>query len=184
MVTWIGVAGEGVTPSLERLRPGGDAGAVALRVQVGDTAWTTVLRPGGPRTPAPVWTVAGIESDARMLQVEHAQGRLKSLAAAEFTEVRALNAAITIEAETRVTDLHLRTIGDVAELRSSAPPRRLILAGGALASVRAVRLNGRELLTPGPRDAVVVDAHDWAWADPTADALPGHVLAGNHSCVA
>ena len=62
-----------------------------------------------------------------------------------------------------VHDLHATLVGDLLDMRASEPPPHLRLQGSALARVRRVRLNHREIPAPPSRqpNTLVIDGVDW-----------------------
>jgi len=162
MVWWIG---DGTAmPSLERLNVDCDwmANTIALRLRQGDQAWTTVLRPGETRQRDGRSCSSGdFNSDGRVLQYGMRDGTLRTVGLTDVSQLLSLrDGLVSIVSETHVDDLHCRIDGEYLDLCAGRPPSDLRLEGSALAAVRIVRLNGRELGRTG--EAIELLSSDWA----------------------
>jgi hypothetical protein len=166
MLTWVGSGAD--APSLERLQseadPSGDA--LAVRVVQNDCAWTTVLRPGEPAIRATrSCAAADYQTNARVLQYTTRGNALVRLSIADGTHVLSLrDGLLSVAADDHLDDLSLSMTTDVLELFASHPLGRLNIQGSALASMSAVRLNGRDLPVTfsGRRDSLEIPASAWA----------------------
>ena len=144
--TWIGGGDE--LPTLERVRVECDglSGAVGLRLRQSDRRWTTLLRPGESiDREGRSCASAEYHSDARLVQYGTTAGVLTSLSLADVSHLLALqDGLISVASEVRVPDLHISVEREAIDIVSTSPPPYLRLDGSSLASVKRVRLNGRE----------------------------------------
>jgi hypothetical protein len=162
MAWWIG---DGETmPSVARLHVDCDwmSNTIALRVYQGDHAWTTMLRPGEtPEREGRSCSSGDYHSDGRLTHYCMCDGALRTVSLADVSQLLSLrDGLISIVSETHVEDLHCRLDGEYLEVCTGKPPARLKLEGGALAAVKTVRLNGRELGRTG--EAIELLSSDWA----------------------
>jgi hypothetical protein len=162
MVWWIGDGA--AMPSLERLDVDCDwmANSIALRVRQRDQEWTTVLRPGEtPQRDGRSCSSGDYHSDGRVFHYGMRGGALRTVSLADASQLLSLrDGLISIVSDTHVEDLHCRIDGEYLELYASKPPSDLRVEGGALAAVRIVRLNGRDLERTG--ETIELLSSDWA----------------------
>jgi uncharacterized heparinase superfamily protein len=160
--SWVG--GGDQVPTLERVRVECDAlsGAVGLRLRRGNRRWTTLLRPGeGVDREERSCSSAEYHSDARLVQYGATAGALTSLSLADVSHALALqDGLISVASEVRVPDLHLTVGYETVDIVSTSPPPSLRLHGARLATVKRVRLNGREQRPTG--EAIELFSSDWA----------------------
>jgi hypothetical protein len=168
-MTWLAPADSAwsVAPRLERLAPAADPGSTAIGARVIDGPRTSVflLRPGGT-APAQAGHGCGIldyQTDARVLHYSEA-GRLLTLDVIDASHALALRDGwISVAASEPVSDLHVALAGETLDVEASEPPPQLRLQGSALAPVRRIRLNQREMPLPASNlpDSVAIDGVDW-----------------------
>ena len=165
LVTWIG-AGDG-TPALERLAVARDSDptAIAARVAAGDRTSVFLIRPG--RT-ASVETssvsVLDYETDARVLHYQTVAETSIVLDLIDATYARASGEGwLSLEADAPFADLHVGVTDGILDLKTLDPPARLRLSGAAVAALRGLRLNDREvgLMPAGPDGTLTVEEHHW-----------------------
>lgn len=167
--TWVGTGAE--PPTMERVpvRCEG-AGALGWRVTQGASRWTTILAPGdaGLRDARGVAT-ADYHADAGLVQYGVRDGgALIALALADASHLLSLqDGLISIAAEAMLPDLHVAIEREIVTIVAASPPPFLRLEGTPLASVRAIRLNGRDhpIVTraaTGRRDVIELVSTDWA----------------------
>jgi hypothetical protein len=88
-------------------------------------------------------------------------GALTSLSLADVSHALALqDGLISVASEVRVPDLHLTVGYETVDIVSTSPPPSLRLHGARLATVKRVRLNGREQRPTG--EAIELFSSDWA----------------------
>jgi hypothetical protein len=166
-LTWL-AAGRGAVagPTLERIVPTADPAGAAIAARVIDAGRSAVflVRPGEPSSrDTRACGVLAYQSDARVLHYAEA-GRLLTLDLVDASHALALRDEwISVAAGDQVRDLHLAFAGDTLDVQASAPPAQLRLQGAALAPIRRIRLNHRELTAPVLRhpDTLTIDGVDW-----------------------
>jgi uncharacterized heparinase superfamily protein len=165
MLTWVSSGPR--APSLVRLQHQADPAGVALAVRAveDDVAWTTLLRPGEPAIRSTRSCAADdYQTNARVLQYATRDGALLRLSIADATHVLSLrDGLLSVSADDHVEDLSLSATGELLELYASHPLGRLNIQGSALAAIRSVRLNGRELpiAFQGRRDSLDIPTAAW-----------------------
>jgi hypothetical protein len=168
VVTWIGPAVDGSRPSLDRLVVASDRGgaAVAARVSVDDRVSVFLLRPGEPpwRDARSAGT-SDYRTDARLLHYSTRAGALATLDVIDASDVSALHDGwLSLAADAPVGELHIGVEDRAMDLRAVEPPARLRLQGVILATLGAIRLNGRALPFTPTDDApsgIVIDRDQW-----------------------
>jgi len=167
MLTWIDTANASSTPDLQRIAANADplGEAIAARVVSGDLASVYLLRPGEPssRDGRACGTLA-YQTDARVLHVRTRGETLVALDLVDASHALALRDGwLSIAMSEPVRDLHLQLNDDVLEMCASEPPHQLRLLGGAVAGIRAIRLNGRSLPLPvtDSRESLMISGADW-----------------------
>ena len=168
MMTWIGASDTmpGARPVLERLAAttsGPGEHVLAARVIAGCRTSVFLLRPDAQASPNADCGVGDYQTNARALHYTEDAGRLTSLDLVDASHAfTARDGWISIAASAPMADLHLALEGDLLDICASAPGPQLRVEGGFLPSVRAIRVNGREL-PPTARlsNSLVIDAADW-----------------------
>jgi hypothetical protein len=166
MLCWIDTATAHSTPGLERIAANADPNgeAIAARVVNGDFASMYLLRPGEPLSrDGRACGTPDYQTDARILHFRTRAETLIALDLVDASHALALRDGwLSIAMSEPARDLHLRLNEDVLELCASEPPRQLRILGGALAGLRAIRLNGRSHpVVSDPPDTLVISGADW-----------------------
>jgi hypothetical protein len=150
---------------LERVVATPDPGGTAIAARVVDGCRTAVflLRPG--ETESRETRACGAldyQTDARLLHYAEA-GHLLTLDLADASHALALRDGwVSVAASEPCRDLHIAIAGGVLDVQASSPPPHLRIQGGALGTVRRVRLNQRELpASPRQPDTVTLYGVDW-----------------------
>ena len=169
-VTWIGEGSRGIPPAIERLVARTDSGAraIAARVSAGDRAAVVLVRPGEPAMrEARDAQLPDYQSDARVL---HYASRGDSLVTIYLIDgshaLTNRDGWLSVAADGPITELHVGLEDGAMDLRSFNPPSRLRFEGDAIASLRTIRINGREwpMHHASRSSALVVDASHWSSA--------------------
>jgi uncharacterized heparinase superfamily protein len=167
MLTWIHAASAASVPNLQRIAANADphGEAIAARVVSGDVVSVFLLRPGEPsaRDGRACGTLE-YQTDARVLHVRTRGEALVALDLVDASHALALRDGwLSVAMTEPVGDLHLQLQDDVLEMCASEPPQQVRLLGGAVASIRAIRLNGRSLPLRAidARDALVISGDEW-----------------------
>lgn len=168
-LTWLAAARRAsrASPILERVVPAADPGgaAIAARVIEADRSAVFLLRPGEPASrDSRACGVLAYQTDARLLHYAEA-GRLLTLDLVDASHALALRDGwISVAASEPLRDLHVAFTDDTLDMQASVPPPQLRLQGAALAPIRRIRLNGRELPVPVFRhpDTLTFDGVDWS----------------------
>jgi uncharacterized heparinase superfamily protein len=166
MLCWIDTATAHSTPGLERIAANADPNgeAIAARVVNGDFASMYLLRPGEPLSrDGRACGTPDYQTDARILHFRTRAETLIALDLVDASHALALRDGwLSIAMSEPARDLHLQLNEDVLELCASEPPRQLRILGGALAGLRAIRLNGRSHpVVSDPPDTLVISGADW-----------------------
>jgi hypothetical protein len=167
MLTWIHAASAASVPNLQRIAANADphGEAIAARVVSGDVVSVFLLRPGEPsaRDGRACGTLE-YQTDARVLHVRTRGEALVALDLVDASHALALRDGwLSVAMTEPVGDLHLQLQDDVLEMCASEPPQQVRLLGGVVASIRAIRLNGRSLplRATDVRDALVISGDEW-----------------------
>jgi Heparinase II/III-like protein/Heparinase II/III N-terminus len=167
LVTWIGAGADDGAPSLERLAVACDSdyGAIAARVTAGDRTSIFLTRPGRTASvKASSVTVLDCKTDGRVLHYETVAETSIVLDLIDASYARARGEDwLNLEADTPFAELHVGVIDDVLDLKAFDPPARLRLSGDAVAALRALRLNDREvgLIPAGADGTLTIEGHHW-----------------------
>ncbi|OLC49689.1 MAG: hypothetical protein AUH43_07235 [Acidobacteria bacterium 13_1_40CM_65_14] len=175
LVTWIGLAENGRSPSLEHLTatPAAAGDAIAARVIAGERVSAFLLRPDGPAsrsTPRSV-EVVDYRTDARVLHCAANAKGLRALDLIDASYATHRDGRLTVTADSPIADLHVAIEGAALDLRASEPPPQLRLLGDVLAAARTIRLNGREwpmTAVETSDTAVVIEGGLWPTGVPLA----------------
>jgi len=175
-LTWMAAAGRAAAgaPRLERIATAADPGGTAIAARVIDAERRAVflLRPGEPASrDARACGVLEYQTDARLLHYAE-DGRLLTLDVVDASHALALRDGwISVAADDLVRDLHVALVGDTLDIRASVPPPQVRLQGGALADIRWIRLNEREMPVPAVSDPDTVVLYGVDWANSARDRL-------------
>jgi hypothetical protein len=167
MLTWIDAASADSTPNLQRIAANADphGEAIAARIVSGDFVSVFLLRPGEPSArDGRACGTLDYQTDARVLHVRTRGEALVALDLVDASHALALRDGwLSIAMTEPVRDLHLQLNDDVLEMCASQPPQHVRLLGGAVAGIRAIRLNGRilPLRATDSRDVIVISGAEW-----------------------
>ncbi len=167
LVTWIGAGADDGTPALERLAVASDSdsAAIAARVTAGDRTSVFLIRPGRTASAeTSSTTLLDYKTDARALHFQTVANRsiVLDLIDASYALARG-DGGLSLEADAPFAELHVGLANDVLEIKAGDPPARIRLSGGAIAALRRLRLNDREvgLLPAEPDGSLAIERHHW-----------------------
>ena len=166
MVCWIDAVTTESTPDLQRIAANSDPHGEAIAVRVGSADFASVylLRPGEPSSrDGRACGTLDYQTDARVLHFRTRGETLLALDLVDASQALALRDGwLSIAMSEPVRDLHIQLNDDVLELWASEPPRQLRILGGAVGTLRVIRLNGRShSLVADPPDTLLISGVDW-----------------------
>jgi hypothetical protein len=179
-MTWIGQASprDGQAPAFERLGTPGASSAFALaRLVTGDETSMFMLRTGDGIEGC---DALDYQTDARVMHYQARAGRLCAVDIVDATHALSMRAdGMTLTASETMPDLHLSIDqAGVLSMWASSPPAVLRLEGSVIATLRGIRLNGRELPVAAPRDVRLIHGGEWRSIAPRGPRADHETVTG------